>query len=201
MEKNLRRTTRSRGAMELRVRLDTREARSREEPETEEDTKKKNVRRSTRNRGAVELRDRCESDNSGDEISDSDSGLSFDSGPEDMFLDGRHITLDEMEPSDVTWEPESSQPTSKRPRGEEEQDSRTRPRGRGRGSSSSRAGLSTSTSGERWNDVDVPDITPPQPTFCPARSPGPQLGRSATYTALQLFQRYFTSSPPSRGLM
>ncbi|CAB1428909.1 unnamed protein product [Pleuronectes platessa] len=119
MEKNLRRTTRSRGAMELRVRLDTREARSREEPETEEDTKKKNVRRSTRNRGAVELRDRCESDNSGDEISDSDSGLSFDSGPEDMFLDGRHITLDEMEPSDVTWEPESSQPTSKRPRGEE----------------------------------------------------------------------------------
>ncbi|XP_062262495.1 piggyBac transposable element-derived protein 4-like [Platichthys flesus] len=47
---------------------------------------------------------------------------------------------------------------------------------------------------ERRNDVEDPDITPPQPTFCPAQSPGPQLVRSATYTALQLFQLYFTSS-------
>ncbi|XP_068583273.1 piggyBac transposable element-derived protein 4-like [Cebidichthys violaceus] len=48
--------------------------------------------------------------------------------------------------------------------------------------------------GGRWNDADDADITPPQPTFRPTRSPGPQLLRGATYTSLQLFQLFFTNS-------
>ncbi|XP_060942279.1 piggyBac transposable element-derived protein 4-like [Limanda limanda] len=148
----------------------------------------------TRDREAMELCVRGESDMSGDEISSGSEWSWSSEAEEDMALDRKDI---KMESSDVTWEAESSQRASKRPRGEEEETllSRTRPRGRGRGSSSSRAEVSTSTSGERWNDVDVPDITPPQPTFCPPRAPGPQLRRSGTsHTALQLFQLYFTSS-------
>ena len=68
---------------------------------------------------------------------------------------------------------------------------RGRGRGKGRGCSQAR---STSPSEERWNDVDVPDITPPQPTFRPRNVPGPRLIRTATYTALQLFQLFFTNS-------
>ncbi|XP_039670607.1 uncharacterized protein LOC120567704 [Perca fluviatilis] len=52
---------------------------------------------------------------------------------------------------------------------------RGRGRGKGRGCSQAR---STSPSEERWNDVDVPDITPPQPTFRPRNVPGPQLIRA-----------------------
>ncbi|XP_075948068.1 uncharacterized protein LOC142950046 [Anarhichas minor] len=48
--------------------------------------------------------------------------------------------------------------------------------------------------GGRWNDADDPDITPPQPTFRPTRTPGPQLRRRATYTALRLFQLFFPNS-------
>ncbi|XP_039679214.1 uncharacterized protein LOC120573509 [Perca fluviatilis] len=70
---------------------------------------------------------------------------------------------------------------------------RQRGRGRGKGSVCSQA-RSTSPSEERWNDVDVPDITPPQPTFRPRNVPGPQLIRTATYTALQLFQLFFINS-------
>ena len=45
-----------------------------------------------------------------------------------------------------------------------------------------------------WNDVDIPDITPPQPTFRPTNPPGPQLIRTAIYTDLQLFQLFWTNS-------
>ncbi|KAJ8367578.1 hypothetical protein AAFF_G00314670 [Aldrovandia affinis] len=92
-------------------------------------------------------------------------------------------------------------PQTKQPRMMEQQGSTSRrPRGRGRGrargssSSSSSSHAGTSTSGEGWNDVDEPDITPPQPTFRPTRTPGPQLIGVATYTALQLFQLFFTNS-------
>lgn len=77
---------------------------------------------------------------------------------------------------------------SRRPRGRGL--GRGRGRGRGRtGSSSSQAEMSTSTSEERWNGVDVPDVTPPQPTFRSTNSPGPKLIRTATYsfTALPTF--------------
>uniref|UniRef100_A0A671KS10 PiggyBac transposable element-derived protein domain-containing protein n=1 Tax=Sinocyclocheilus anshuiensis TaxID=1608454 RepID=A0A671KS10_9TELE len=47
---------------------------------------------------------------------------------------------------------------------------------------------------KRWNGVDVPEVTPPQPTFRPTKSPGPQLIRTANYTVLQLFQLVFTNS-------
>ncbi|XP_042340545.1 piggyBac transposable element-derived protein 4-like [Plectropomus leopardus] len=48
--------------------------------------------------------------------------------------------------------------------------------------------------GESWNDVNDPDIKPLLPNFKPACSPGPQLIRTTTYTALQLFQLFFTNS-------
>ncbi len=62
------------------------------------------------------------------------------------------------------------------------------------GSSSSQAEVSTSTSEEKWNGVDIPDVTPPQPTFRHTNSPGPKLIRTATYTVLQLYQLFFTNS-------
>uniref|UniRef100_A0A8D0AC50 PiggyBac transposable element-derived protein domain-containing protein n=1 Tax=Sander lucioperca TaxID=283035 RepID=A0A8D0AC50_SANLU len=77
------------------------------------------------------------------------------------------------------------------PQNSRRQRGRGRGKGKGRGCSQAR---SSSPSEERWNDVDVPDITPPQPTFRPRNVPGPQLIRTATYTALQLFQLFFTNS-------
>ncbi|KAJ8272672.1 hypothetical protein GJAV_G00092040 [Gymnothorax javanicus] len=53
---------------------------------------------------------------------------------------------------------------------------------------------SSSTCGGRWNDIDVPDITPPLPIFKPTHLPGPRLIRTATFSPLQLFQLFFTSS-------
>ncbi|XP_049901382.1 piggyBac transposable element-derived protein 4-like [Epinephelus moara] len=48
--------------------------------------------------------------------------------------------------------------------------------------------------GWRWSDMNDPDITPRQPTFRPARSPGPQFTIPATCTPLQFFQLFFTDS-------
>ena len=126
-----------------------------------------------------------------------------------LFSHNRHSSdID----SDPEWEATS---TPVQPLHREEQQSSTPSRGetqtpvfqngfsrtsRGRGcrrkssSSSSQVVRSASISEERWNDVNVSDITPPQPTFRPARSPGPQLVRTASYTALQLFQLFFTNS-------
>ncbi|XP_062312170.1 piggyBac transposable element-derived protein 4-like [Osmerus eperlanus] len=148
-----------------------------------------------------------------DNLSEVDTDLSnYDSEAEDFFLEGGDITLDKKT-SDEDYEPDTPAQVSKRPRtaaGQQQETSssssddppqrgsasRRRPRGRGRGRGSSRtkAGASTSPSGERWNDVDIPDITPPQPTFRPTNPPGPQLIRTATYTALQLFQLFWTNS-------
>ncbi|XDV25651.1 hypothetical protein PO909_029533, partial [Leuciscus waleckii] len=68
-----------------------------------------------------------------------------------------------------------------------------RGRGRGRGSQSVRT-VSLSTSQERWHNVDEEDIGPAQPVFRPARTPGPQLVTTASYTALQLFNLFFSMS-------
>ncbi|XP_061591014.1 piggyBac transposable element-derived protein 4 [Cololabis saira] len=106
------------------------------------------------------------------------------------------------EDSDGDWESDVSTLVTKCSHGEdssgEEQHSPTVQRasasmgGGGRGGA---VGASTSTSPqEKWNDVDEPDITPPQPTFRPAHSPGPRLITTATYTPLQLFQMFFTDS-------
>ncbi len=42
--------------------------------------------------------------------------------------------------------------------------------------------------------MDEDNIGPPEPVFRPAREPGPQLVTTASYTALQLFQLFFSSS-------
>ncbi|KAK7944556.1 hypothetical protein WMY93_000284 [Mugilogobius chulae] len=53
---------------------------------------------------------------------------------------------------------------------------------------------SAATTAERWCGAEDPDITPAQPIFCPTRPPGSQLQATSTYTPLQLFQEFFTSS-------
>ncbi|XP_008395374.1 piggyBac transposable element-derived protein 4-like [Poecilia reticulata] len=47
---------------------------------------------------------------------------------------------------------------------------------------------------EGWREVDEADVAPCLPTFRPLRTPGPQLIMMAPYTALDLFQLFFTKS-------
>ncbi|XP_029304254.1 piggyBac transposable element-derived protein 4-like isoform X2 [Cottoperca gobio] len=54
--------------------------------------------------------------------------------------------------------------------------------------------MSATPAGERWNGVDTPDITPPQPIFRPRNAPGPKLILTASYTPLELFNLFFTNS-------
>uniref|UniRef100_UPI003AAFBAF3 piggyBac transposable element-derived protein 4-like n=1 Tax=Centroberyx gerrardi TaxID=166262 RepID=UPI003AAFBAF3 len=53
---------------------------------------------------------------------------------------------------------------------------------------------STASSEERWHDENEADIEPPQPIFRPSRTPGPQLSATSSYTPLQLFQLFFSTS-------
>uniref|UniRef100_A0A3Q0RWA5 PiggyBac transposable element-derived protein domain-containing protein n=1 Tax=Amphilophus citrinellus TaxID=61819 RepID=A0A3Q0RWA5_AMPCI len=47
--------------------------------------------------------------------------------------------------------------------------------------------------GETSSKNKRPDITPPQPAFRPSRTPGAQLIMSAAYSAVELFQLFFTA--------
>ncbi|XP_051814412.1 piggyBac transposable element-derived protein 4 isoform X24 [Acanthochromis polyacanthus] len=135
----------------------------------------------------------------------------IDSEAEEFLLEGKDITLDiPSSQSDEDWEPSTAgvhgqeDSTS----GEEETIPLTpakspkrcsgRGRGRGRGRGERRRTSPSpidqaSTSGERWNDVDVPDIEPPQIIFCPNRTPGPQLIMTENYTPVKLFQLFFSN--------
>lgn len=65
--------------------------------------------------------------------------------------------------------------------------------GRRRGGSSGRTQTSTPDV-ERWRGVETPDVTPPQPSFCPSRAPGSQVNVSSPYNAADLFQLFFTNT-------
>uniref|UniRef100_A0A3Q3BI75 PiggyBac transposable element-derived protein 4-like n=1 Tax=Kryptolebias marmoratus TaxID=37003 RepID=A0A3Q3BI75_KRYMA len=67
-------------------------------------------------------------------------------------------------------------------------------RSRGRRVGGSDRDQTSAPGAERWCSVDEPDITPPQPTFCPSRPPGPQLIKTASYSAVELFQLFFTNA-------
>ncbi|XP_067283804.1 piggyBac transposable element-derived protein 4-like isoform X2 [Pseudorasbora parva] len=161
----------------------------------------------------VEQCTRRDSDESDDDVTADESEVSsVDLIAEEMFLDGRDVLLDKLSSDNETeedWEPASKKiqteghdsrsekkahPTSQRGSASRRPRGRGRGRGRGRtGSSISQAEISTSTD-ERWNDVDIQDVTPPQATFRPTNPPGPKVKRTDTYTALQFFQLFFTNS-------
>uniref|UniRef100_A0A3Q3ESV8 PiggyBac transposable element-derived protein domain-containing protein n=1 Tax=Kryptolebias marmoratus TaxID=37003 RepID=A0A3Q3ESV8_KRYMA len=44
-----------------------------------------------------------------------------------------------------------------------------------------------------WRGIDEPDVIPPQPIFRPSSTPGAQLIMTAAYSALELFQQFFTA--------
>ncbi|XP_054892563.1 piggyBac transposable element-derived protein 4 [Poeciliopsis prolifica] len=48
--------------------------------------------------------------------------------------------------------------------------------------------------GDRWRNIDEEDAEPPQARFRPQRDVGPQLNRTASYTPLELFQLFFTTT-------
>uniref|UniRef100_A0A672HNV6 PiggyBac transposable element-derived protein domain-containing protein n=1 Tax=Salarias fasciatus TaxID=181472 RepID=A0A672HNV6_SALFA len=147
----------------------------------------------------VEICTRRDSDQSDADKPEEDSELSpGDSQAEDLFLEGKDITLDKQrcrQQDSTSGEEEPHPPTPAR--GVKRRRGRGRGRGRGRRRRSPRQRNSDSdddgTSGERWNDVDVPDITPPQMVFKPSRTPGPQLLTAENYTTAQLFQLFFTN--------
>ncbi|XP_047677674.1 piggyBac transposable element-derived protein 4-like [Tachysurus fulvidraco] len=149
-----------------------------------------------------------------DEFSSSaESDLSTDSEADEDFLNGRDPDLElEPESSDSDWQPERKRP-KRTPVTVEEEDlepqpssstqpasqgrERGRGRGRGRGRAGGRAGgRSTPSSGLEgaWQGTDVEDITPDQPSFLPARTPGGQLMGGVKYTILQLFSLFMTNT-------
>ncbi|CAK6961990.1 piggyBac transposable element-derived protein 4-like [Scomber scombrus] len=54
--------------------------------------------------------------------------------------------------------------------------------------------MSRDLSGEPWLGIDVEDITPPQPVFRPARTPGPQLLGGVDYSNLDLFHLFISKT-------
>ncbi|XP_046730316.1 piggyBac transposable element-derived protein 4-like isoform X3 [Silurus meridionalis] len=54
--------------------------------------------------------------------------------------------------------------------------------------------VSPNTPEEIWNKSTDEDITPQPPAFNPSRTPGPQLNPTASYTVLQLFQLFLSTS-------
>ncbi|XP_062273858.1 piggyBac transposable element-derived protein 4-like [Scomber scombrus] len=54
--------------------------------------------------------------------------------------------------------------------------------------------VSRDLSGEPWLGIDVEDITPPQPVFRPARTPGPQLLGGVDYSNLDLFHLFISKT-------
>lgn len=46
----------------------------------------------------------------------------------------------------------------------------------------------------RWSDTTEPDIIPPRPIFRPSRTPGFQLISTVTYSCVELFQMFLTTS-------
>ncbi|KAF7214334.1 piggyBac transposable element-derived protein 4 [Nothobranchius furzeri] len=152
-----------------------------------------------------EVAEKCsrrESDYSEDFLSEEDSDASHVYSGGDMTSEGGQTDLDNSsDDSDedcVSEQRESSEgglhpdpitscvrDTNKRATGH----------GQGRRGGWARASMSSiyGMTEKYWNDTQVEDITPPQPTFRPLRPPGPQLS-STSYRPLQLFQLYFTNS-------
>ncbi|XP_051551319.1 piggyBac transposable element-derived protein 4 isoform X2 [Myxocyprinus asiaticus] len=54
--------------------------------------------------------------------------------------------------------------------------------------------FSKSNSDGKWHGVDKPDIEPSKPMFIPRRTPGPQLITTASYSPLQFFEFFFSTS-------
>ncbi|KAJ8249473.1 hypothetical protein GJAV_G00235830 [Gymnothorax javanicus] len=133
-----------------------------------------------------------------------ESEISQDSSSFIDFLEGKDPDF-ECD-SDEDWEPEvqrreesaAGSSTSTPQRGKTPVGAARRARGRTPKSSRGgrrRAPDPQATAGaQTWLGVDTEDPMPPQPTFRPARTPGPQIIQEAKYTILQLFQLFITNS-------
>lgn len=64
----------------------------------------------------------------------------------------------------------------------------------GRRRSRGRGAVSSGITEARWHSSDEPDITPPEAVFRPARTPGPQLLTTESYSVLELFRQFFSST-------
>lgn len=58
----------------------------------------------------------------------------------------------------------------------------------------SASGRSVESDTDTWNDISVEDEAPVLPNFLPKRTPGPQVVMDRTYSPLQLFQLFFSTS-------
>ncbi|KAI2645260.1 PiggyBac transposable element-derived protein 4 [Labeo rohita] len=76
-------------------------------------------------------------------------------------------------------------------RGREISNGRGRSTGQGRGR---QEGRFSSGSAGRWHTPEEADIPPPETKFRPARTPGPQVIQTDSYSPLELFQLFFSTS-------
>nr|XP_055075682.1 piggyBac transposable element-derived protein 4-like [Misgurnus anguillicaudatus] len=116
--------------------------------------------------------------------------------------DDHIITHHQAESSDEDWHPSTSQPAKKRCTLSDlsksaVSDENRPPKGRQKKSGRKTQSLPDLTSNiptAKWNVSTDEDITPQPPVFRPFRTPGPQLILSTSYTVLQLFQLFFSTS-------
>ncbi|XP_028272459.1 piggyBac transposable element-derived protein 4-like [Parambassis ranga] len=145
---------------------------------------------------------------------DASHSASFaESAEEDAFVEGEDFLLyNGTSDSDTDWEPDSSLfsapkgartadlPHSSSSSSEDVpiplKDFPRKANGRRRGRRRVNGGSQEEDTPpeERWCGVEVPDIRPPQPIFRPLRVPGSQLLANVKYSALQLFQLFFSNS-------
>ncbi|XP_051550033.1 piggyBac transposable element-derived protein 4-like [Myxocyprinus asiaticus] len=147
-----------------------------------------------------------------DEFSDLDSVASSVESTEAAFIDDLDFVLDQLSDDDISFDEECNPETTPRKR-QRTGLSSTSPspaksvfsqspssvpvvqwRGKRRSVCRSIPGFSFTISEVKWQSGDKPDIEPPQPVFRPAGTPGPQVVTTASFSPLQFFELFFSTS-------